>query len=68
MTVLGKLVDALQMFWQALDEQERRLVLYVTVYSLATVILGAQSLARERRETRLRAEILAELRGHGSGQ
>lgn len=63
MDVLGKFTDAASMFWAALDDHERRTVLYVTAYVLVTVLAGVSSMTRERREAKLRAEIVAELRG-----
>lgn len=66
MTILSKLTDALSMFWQALDEEERRIVLYLGVYVTLTVAMALRAMADERRETRLRREILAELRGDGA--
>lgn len=66
MTILGKLSDALSMFWQALDDDERRVVCSLAVYLLASTALGLQSSARERRERRLREEVRAALREHGA--
>lgn len=65
MTILTKLTDALSMFWQALDDDERRIVLYVGVYVVLTAVMTLRSASDSRRELRLRQEILAELRGDG---
>lgn len=66
MNIVGKLTDALSMFWQALDDDERRIVMYAGCYLLVSVALGMQAKASERRERRLR-EVAAELlREHGS--
>jgi type II secretory pathway component PulM len=55
--LLTKAADAASMFWQALDERERRLLLYGAVY-LAVLVYA--SLRRRERE-RFRRELLAEL-------
>lgn len=54
MSVAEKLRDALSMFWQSLDEEERRIVAYLAVYFASTVVLG---IAKQRR-----ARLVAELR------
>jgi hypothetical protein len=61
--VLSKLTDAASMFWQALDDHERRMVLYAAGYIVVTVLAGLHQLTSERKTARLRAEIVAELRG-----
>lgn len=66
MSIVGKLTDALSMFWQALDEEERRIVMYAGVYLCVSVVLGMQAKASERRERRLREVATELLREHGS--
>jgi hypothetical protein len=60
--MVDKLTDAASMFWQSLDEHEKRMLVYVVAYTLVTLYSGLAALSRERRETRMRAEIVAELR------
>lgn len=52
-----KLLDALAMFWQALDEQERRMLLYFGVYLSVTLLVSMQQRSRERLKSELREEI-----------
>lgn len=54
-----KLLDALQMFWQALDEHERRVLLYMAVYFAVSLALSAQARSRERLKSELREEMIA---------
>ncbi len=51
--IVEKFRDAISMFWQSLDEQERKVVLFYLAYVGAAT---ASSLAARRRE-RLRAEL-----------
>lgn len=55
--IASKLVDAASMFWQALDERERRMLLYVAAYFAFTMLLAAQQRSRERLKAELREEI-----------
>ena len=66
MTIFAKLTDALSMFWQALDEEERRVVMYLGVYLAVSIALGVQANAAERRERRLREMTRELLREHGA--
>lgn len=66
MDIVSKLTDALSMFWQSIDDEQRKIVLYAGIYLGVTLALGLQGLASERRETRMRQQILAELRGDGA--
>jgi hypothetical protein len=59
--IVAKLSDAASMFWAALDEHERRMLLYVAAYFAFTMLLAAQQRSRER----LKAELRAELHGDG---
>lgn len=59
MDVLGKLTDAASMFWSALDERERRLVLYAAAYVIFTAWAAWQHGSRERLKRELREEIAA---------
>ena len=61
MELLGKAADAALMFWQALDERERMLVLYALAWLL--FMLGAAAAQRSR--GRLKQELREEL-AHGS--
>lgn len=58
MELLAKLSDAGSMFWQSLDEHERRLLLYFLCYLAATAALAAQRASCERLKRELREEIL----------
>lgn len=53
----SKLVDALSMFWQSLDEQERRVFLYMAVYFGISMLVAVQQRSRERLKHELREEI-----------
>lgn len=61
MTVLAKLQDALSMFWQALDEEERRVVAYLAVYFTCSVMYALHKANDERRRQRIIAELREEL-------
>ena len=61
MTILSKLTDALQMFWQALDDEERRIVAYLVVYLGASALMAVQQRADERRRQRIVAELREEI-------
>lgn len=53
--IAAKLVDALSMFWQSLDDRERRLLAIGSLYLLATIV--AVPVERRRRE-REQAELV----------
>ena len=57
MTIAEKLADALRMFWQALDEEERRVVLYLTAYFACSVAVAMHRRQRARMVAELREEI-----------
>lgn len=59
--IASKLVDALSMFWQSLDESERRVVLYLAVYFASSVIFAVHKANEERRRVRLLAELREEI-------
>lgn len=59
MDVLDKLRDAGSMFWSALDEQQRRVVLYVGAYVALTALIAWQHGSREKLKRELREEIHA---------
>lgn len=61
MEIAGKLADALSMFWQSLDERERRLLTIGAAYVVAVVLLAP--VERQRRE-RERAEIADRIAAH----
>jgi len=55
--IASKLWDALSMFWQSLDEQERRMLVYFGVYVAVSLLVSAQQRSRERLKVELREEI-----------
>lgn len=55
--IATKLLDALQMFWQSLDERERRMLIYFAAYMGASLALSAHTRSRERLKVELREEI-----------
>ena len=55
--IASKLMDALSMFWQSLDEHERRVLLYMLVYFAVTMLVAAQQRSRERLKAELREEL-----------
>jgi len=55
--VLAKARDAALMFWQALDERERMLVLYAAGYLALLVISSSVRRSRERLKQELRDEL-----------
>lgn len=61
MTIAEKLRDALAMFWQALDEEERRVVAYLAVYFTCSIAFALYKENDERRRQRLLAELRGEL-------
>ena len=63
MSIVGKLTDALSMFWQALDSEERRVVLYVGAYFICSVVFALHKANDERRRQRIIAELRGELAG-----
>lgn len=65
--IVGKLADSLSMFWQALDEQERRLVIVGAVWIVAMAANVPLEQRRRRSERdEIAAQVLAELRSaHG---
>ena len=61
--IASKLMDALSMFWQSLDEQERRVLVYMGVYFGLSMLVAAQQRSRERLKAELRAELHGGTRG-----
>jgi type II secretory pathway component PulM len=61
MPIAEKLVDALKMFWQALDEEERRVVAYLAVYFTCSVVFALHKSSSERRRQQLIAELREEM-------
>lgn len=59
--MVEKLTDAASMFWEALDQRERLLVLYGLAYGLSVVVVMALDHERRRREDKLIARIREEL-------
>lgn len=64
MEIPAKLADALLMFWQALDDQERRMLVVGCAWAVALVVssVGANQ-RRERERNEIAARVLHELRG-----
>lgn len=61
MMLLVKIRNSGQLFWETLDAEERRVIVYLAVYLGVTLLLGARTRMREQ----LKAEIREELRaGH----
>lgn len=60
MSVLEKLSDALLMFWQALDEQEKKLLVVGVVWLGATVIMIPVSRGKAERERDLLVDRVVE--------
>lgn len=55
--IASKLLDAASMFWQSLDEHERRVLLYMAVYLAVSMLVSAQARSRERLKVELREEL-----------
>jgi hypothetical protein len=65
--IVAKLADSLSMFWQSLDDQERRLLVLGVAWVAASVVLGAVERQRKARELDELAErVAARLRERGS--
>ena len=50
MEILGKLTDALSMFWQSLDDQERRMLVVGVAYAIGVVVVNRLEEGSRRRE------------------
>jgi hypothetical protein len=48
--IAAKLADALSMFWQSLDDHERRLFALGVAWLLASIVMGAAERKRKQRE------------------
>lgn len=59
--ILSKLRDAASMFWQSLDEHERRYLLLVGCYLFASTFMSLQRFSRRRELDELRASLTADL-------
>ena len=59
--ILAKARDAASMFWQALDDSERRLLILAVVYAGYTGWAFLASRAHEAEREQLKAEIKEEL-------
>lgn len=57
--IAAKLADALSMFWQSLDEQERRLLGLGVLYLAALLVVGPLERRRRQREQDELAERVA---------
>lgn len=58
--IAAKLADALAMFWQSLDEQERRLLMIGGLWLAAALISVPSERARKARERQELVEAVAE--------
>ena len=65
MDIAAKLADALSMFWQSLDDRERRLIVIGCAYLAAVVLLAPVEKARRERE---RSEIVEAVARRLEGQ
>ncbi len=64
MQIIPKLRDSLSMFWAALDDAERRVILVAFAYVVAGTVASTAKKNRARQLSRLKHEIIEELR-HG---
>ena len=55
MEILAKFTDALSMFWQSLDDAERRMLVVGVAYAIGLVVVNRLEEGSRRRE---RAEIV----------
>lgn len=58
--IAEKLADALSMFWLALDEHERRLLLIGAAWLVGSVVLGVAERKRKERELEELADRVAQ--------
>lgn len=56
--IAGKLADALSMFWQSLDDRERKLLAVGVAYVAAMIVLAPIERQRKQRE---RAELVEDV-------
>jgi hypothetical protein len=61
--IMGKAKDAAAMFWQALTEDEKRLVVFYGCYVTFSGWSMLRARARRAERAELRDEILQEIRG-----
>ena len=59
--IVFKLKDALGMFWLALDDKERRLVLIGVGYLFVTFAWAVSSTAEEKRQARIVSAVADEM-------
>ena len=64
MQIIPKLRDSLSMLWAALDDAERRVILVAFAYVVAGTVASTAKKNRARQLSRLKHEIIEELR-HG---
>lgn len=60
-SILYKFRDAAQMGWEALDETERRYVVYCAIYIAASVLIAVSKSAQERNKQQMLNEVRAML-------
>jgi ABC-type branched-subunit amino acid transport system substrate-binding protein len=59
MLLVVKARNALELFWDSLDAQERQVVAYMAVYMLVAAVTALQRVSRERLKRELREELHA---------
>ena len=63
--IAAKLADALAMFWQSLDEQERRLLMIGVLWLAAALVSVPLERSRKERERQELVEAVAERMSRG---
>ena len=66
--IAAKLADALSMFWQSLDDRERKLLALGVAYLAAMVVVTPIERQRKRREREELAADVARLLVQGGGE
>ena len=61
MEIVEKLRDAASMFWQALDSEERRVLLVWTAYLVGSVLVSWQASRRQRERDLIVGDVLEAL-------
>lgn len=59
--ILGKLRDSLAMFYEALDERERKVVIIAGLYIACTVVAAVNQSQNEKRRQRIVADVVAQV-------
>lgn len=58
-----KLKGSLGMFWENLDDDERRALIFFSLYALASAYSVFSAWSKESERQRLKSELLEEIRG-----